>query len=90
MRDQFIGLQAASADPKGHAVLDGRGVVTRGSIIFNSETRGTFGLVGVGVSATLLLPTAAALRLNRIVFSSVMVLRGAVRVVRAKSGCDVL
>ena len=70
--------------------MDGLGVVTRGSIIFSSDIRGTFGFVGVGVSATRLLPAAAALRLNRIVFSSAMGLRGAERVVRAKSGCDVL
>ena len=69
------------------AVLDGLGVVTRGSIIFNSDTRGTFGLVGVGVSATRLLPAAAALKLNRIVLSSAMARTG--NGYSSKSGCDV-
>ena len=70
------------------AVLDGLLVVTWGSIIFGSDTRGTFGLVVIGVSATRLLPAAEALKLNRIVFSSAMARTG--NWYSSKSGCDVL
>ena len=54
------------------AVVDGRVIGVRGSMIFMSLTRGTFGLVVVDCSTGRLLPAAAALRLKRIGVGSVM------------------